>query len=66
MTTLIDRASVTFPRSVFDTAETKTDLEDWLMANDPEFLENMRMARKEDLQGKGKSWEAIKKDLCIK
>ena len=27
------------PLSVWETAETKEDLEDWLLANDPRFVE---------------------------
>ena len=29
---------VTFPLSVFETADTKEDLEDWLLSQDPEFI----------------------------
>jgi len=56
---------VTFPLSVFETADTKEDLEDWLLLQDPEFIKKMRKARREDIQGKGKSWRSIKKELCI-
>lgn len=55
---------VTFPLSVFETADTKEDLEDWLSQN-PEFIKKMRKARRDDMQGKGKSWESLKKELCI-
>ncbi|MDN3515125.1 MAG: hypothetical protein NG747_12095 [Candidatus Brocadia sp.] len=57
---------VTFPRSVFETADTKEDLEDWLLLQDPEFIKKMRKARQIDKQGKGKDWQALKKELCIK
>ena len=57
---------VTFPLTVFETADTKDDLEDWLLANDPNFVRRMRKAREDDLQGKGKTWNALKKELCIK
>ena len=57
---------VTFPLSVFETADSKEDLEDWLLSQDPEFIKRMRKARSEDIQGKGKSWRSIKKELCIK
>ena len=57
---------VTFPRSVFETAETLDDLEDWLLSRSPDFIKRMRKARREDLQGKGKNWESLKKELCIK
>ena len=57
---------VTFPLSVFETADTKEDLEDWLLAQNTEFVKRMRKARQDDLQGKGKEWKSLKKELCIK
>jgi hypothetical protein len=57
---------VTFPLSVFETADTKEDLEDWLLSQDPEFIRKMRKARREDILGKGKSWGSLKRELCIK
>jgi len=57
---------VTFPVSVFETAETKEDLEDWLLSQSPEFIKRMRKARKDDLSGKGKDWFALKRELCLK
>jgi hypothetical protein len=57
---------VRFPLSVFETADTKEDLEDWLLSQNPEFIKKMRKARREDILGKGKSWESIKRELCIK
>ena len=47
---------VTFPLSVFETADTKEDLEDWLLSQNPYFIKKMRKARREDILGKGKSW----------
>jgi len=57
--------TVTFPVSVFETADTKEDLEDWLLSQNPEFIRKMRKTRKDDLLGKGKSWESLKRELCI-
>lgn len=57
---------ITFPVSVFETADTKEDLEDWLLSQNPEFLKRMRKAKKDDVEGKGKDWELLKKELCIK
>ena len=59
------KESVTFPVTVFETADTKEDLEDWLLAQNPQFIKKMRKTRQEDLLGKGKSWESLKKELCI-
>jgi len=61
-----EKEFVSFPVSVFETADTKEDLEDWLLAQDPDFIERMRKARKEDIEGKGKDWDQIKKEECIK
>lgn len=57
---------VVFPVSVFETADTKEDLEDWLLVQDAAFIKKMRKARKEDKQGKGTDWDVLKKELCIK
>jgi len=59
------KESITFPITVFETADTKEDLEDWLLSQNPQFIKKMRKARQEDLLGKGKSWESLKKELCI-
>ena len=53
---------VTFPLSVFETTDSKEDLEDWLLSQDPEFIKKMRKARSEDILGRGKSWMSIKKN----
>ena len=58
--------SVTFPLTVFETANTKEDLEDWLLSQNPEFIKKRRKARRDDLEGRGKDWEPLKKELCIK
>ena len=57
---------ITFPVSIFETADTKEDLEDWLLSQDPEFLKKMKKAKKDDIESKGKEWKQLKKELCIK
>lgn len=57
---------ISFPLSVFETADTKEDLEDWLLSKNPEFIKKMRKAREEDIRDKGRDFEAIKEELCIK
>ncbi len=57
---------VTFPLSVFETADTIDDLEDWLLSQNPEFIKRMRKARQEDIEERGKDWETLKKELCLK
>jgi len=54
--------TVTFPLTVFKTADTIEDLEDWLLSNNPDFIRRMRKARQEDIQGKEKNWEDLKKN----
>jgi len=53
---------IQIPVSVFETADTKEDLEDWLLSQNPEFIQKMRKAREEDLKGAGRDWEQIKKE----
>jgi hypothetical protein len=60
------KETVSFPRSVFETADSKEDLEDWLLVQNPEFVKKMRKAKQDDLSGKGKEWKTLKKELCLK
>jgi hypothetical protein len=47
---------VEFPMEVWETAETKEDLEDWLLAHNPKIIRQLRRIRRtEDLAGRGKS-----------
>ena len=57
---------IAFPVSVFETADTKDDLEDWLLSQNPEFLKKMRKTKKDDIEGRGKDWHILKKESCIK
>lgn len=45
---------IAFPVSVFETADTKDDLEDWLLSQSPEFLKRMRKTKKDDIEGRGR------------
>lgn len=42
------------PLSVFESAESKEELEDWLLAHDPEFIKEMERIKREE-SGKGLS-----------
>lgn len=66
MSLIKKRKTVTFPLSIFETADTKEDLEDWLISQKPDFVKRMRRARNDDIQNKGKDWKSIKKEQCIK
>jgi hypothetical protein len=57
---------VIIPIEIFETAESKEDLEDWLLTQNPDFIRRMRKARKDDLNSSGKNWEVLKKELCTK
>ena len=52
---------IAFPVSVFETADTKDDLEDWLLSQNPEFLKRMRKTKRDDIEGRGKDWQILKK-----
>jgi len=56
---------ITFPVSIFETADTKEDLEDWLLSQNPDFLKRMKKAKEDDIGDKGKDWKQLKKELCI-
>lgn len=58
------KKNIEIPVSIFETAQTKEELEDWLLGQDANFIKKMRAARKEDLEGKGKDWQDFKKGLC--
>jgi len=52
--------TIAIPESVLLSAQSLDDLEDWLAANDPAFLERMRRIRNdEDLADQGKDLEEI-------
>ena len=54
---------ITIPISVWESAETKEDPEDWLLAHNPEFVKRMLKAREEDLKGEVVSLEEVEKKL---
>ncbi len=63
--TIKDEKYIQIPVSIFETADTKEDLEDWLLSQNPEFIKRMRKSREEDLKGIGKDWQELKRQLCI-
>ena len=51
----LSQHTVEIPQSVLVSAHSLDDLEDWIAANDPEFLNEVRRIRnEEDLVGAGK------------
>ena len=49
--------TVTIPATVLSSIETLDELQDWLTAQHPEVIAELRAARREDLAGKFKSWK---------
>jgi hypothetical protein len=52
-----DADVIEIPASVLDSVDTLDELEDWLMANNPHVMRELRQARRDDLAGKFKSWK---------
>lgn len=53
-------ATIEIPESVLISAQSLDDIEDWLAANNPAFLERMRRIRHdEDLVGQGKDLKEL-------
>jgi hypothetical protein len=53
--------SLTFPITVWETAESKEDLEDWILSQNKDFISEMRRLRREDMAGKFKPFNPPKK-----
>ena len=49
--------TVEIPATVLSSVETLDELQDWLTAQNPEVIAELREARKQDLAGKFKSWK---------
>jgi len=54
---------ITIPVSVWESAETLEDLEDWLLAHNPEFVRRMLKAKKEEEEGRLVTLEEVEKSL---
>ena len=48
--------TVEIPKQVLASVETLDELYDWLTAQNPAIMEELRDARQEDLAGKFKAW----------
>lgn len=58
---------IEIPREIWGTAETKEDLEDWLLSHDAHSIKVLRRIRhEEDLAGKGKTLEKAARQWNIK
>ena len=48
--------TIEIPASVLSSVETLDELQDWLTAQNPEVMAELRQARQEDLAGQFKPW----------
>lgn len=48
---------IEIPTAVWDSADTLEELEDWLLANNPRVMRELRQARRDDLAGKFRPWK---------
>jgi hypothetical protein len=53
--------NVSIPKPVLDSVETPDELQDWLTANNPKVLAELREARREDLAGEFKPWRPARR-----
>ena len=52
------------PTEVWESADTKEEMEDWLLAHNPKLVRQLRhIRRKEDLSGAGKSLSELARNL---
>ena len=49
--------TVEIPVSVLSSVETLDELQDWLTAQNPQIVAELREARRQDLAGEVKTWE---------
>jgi hypothetical protein len=49
--------SVVIPKPVSDSVETLDELHDWLLANNPRIVAELRDARREHVAGEFKPWQ---------
>jgi hypothetical protein len=48
---------VEIPTAVLESVDTLDELEDWMTANNPRVMRELRQARREDQAGKFKAWK---------
>ncbi|WP_040335162.1 hypothetical protein [Candidatus Magnetobacterium casense] len=50
---------ISFPLNIFEMANTKEVLEDWLLSQNQEIIDRLLKARQDDIQGKGMNWKDL-------
>jgi hypothetical protein len=54
------------PTTIWESAETKEELEDWLLSQNPKLIRQLRrIRRQEDIAGKGKSLAEVARQWHI-
>jgi hypothetical protein len=53
----MEAETVEIPTAVLSSVETLDELQDWLTANNPRIIAELREARNEDLAGDFKAWK---------
>ena len=56
--------TVEIPTQVLSSVETLDELQDWLTAQNPKVIAELRAARREDRTGKFKTWKPAGRILC--
>ncbi len=59
------RRTLSIPIEVFETAETKEEIEDWLLSQDQNFIKEMRKAKADMDGGRYIPWHQIKRKLNV-
>jgi hypothetical protein len=57
MVKLMETETIEIPTAVLSSVETLDELQDWLTAQNPRLIAELRDARKEDLAGEFKAWK---------
>lgn len=61
------RGVIEIPKGVWETAETKEDIEDWLLTRNPKLVRQLRRIRRhEDLAGRGQTLRDVARRWNIK
>jgi len=61
-----DSGVLEIPTTIWESAETKEELEDWLLSQNPKLIRKLRrIRRQEDIAGKGKSLAEVARQWHI-
>ncbi len=66
MAQTVPEKTIQIPVSVFESADSKEDLEDWLMSHDSDFVEELRQIKVQAEAGEGRPLSELAKKWNIK